>query len=59
MPDLLTTHVFDRGGRGLRSPVDGLAVSVSPGQPKKHYADQPQWDYAGRPLPIPTDVMWT
>ncbi len=35
------THVLHRGGRGVRSPVDGLAISVPPGQPQRNYADQP------------------
>jgi integron integrase len=30
---MIYTHVLNRGGRGVRSPVDGLAISVPPGRP--------------------------
>ena len=30
---MIYTHVLNRGGRGVRSPVDGLAVSLPPGRP--------------------------
>lgn len=30
---MIYTHVLNRGGRGVRSPVDDLAISVPPGQP--------------------------
>ncbi len=30
---MIYTHVLNRGGRGVRSPVDGLAISLPPGRP--------------------------
>jgi len=30
---MIYTHVLSRGGRGVRSPVDGLAISLPPGRP--------------------------
>ncbi|MBI2988261.1 MAG: integron integrase [Deltaproteobacteria bacterium] len=30
---MVYTHVLNRGGKGVRSPVDGLVVSLSPGRP--------------------------
>ena len=30
---MIYTHVLNRGGRGVRSPADGLAVSLPPGRP--------------------------
>jgi len=30
---MIDTHVLNRGGRGVRSPVDGLAISLPPGRP--------------------------
>ena len=30
---MIYTHVLNRGGRRVRSPVDGLAISLPPGRP--------------------------
>jgi len=30
---MVYTHVLNRGGRGVRSPADGLAISLPPGRP--------------------------
>lgn len=30
---LIDTHVLNRGGRGVRSPVDGLPINLPPGRP--------------------------
>ena len=30
---MIYTHVLNRGGRGVRSPVDGLAISLPPSRP--------------------------
>ncbi|MBI2997295.1 MAG: tyrosine-type recombinase/integrase [Deltaproteobacteria bacterium] len=30
---MIYTHVLNRGGRGVRRPVDGLAISLTPGRP--------------------------
>jgi integrase len=30
---MIYTHVLNRGGRGVRSPVDGLAISLPPLRP--------------------------
>ena len=30
---MIYTHVLNRGGRGVRSPVDGLAIGLPPGRP--------------------------
>ena len=30
---MIYTHVLNRGGRGVRSPVDGLAISLPAGRP--------------------------
>jgi site-specific recombinase XerD len=30
---MIYTHVLNRGGRGVRSPVDGLTISLPPGRP--------------------------
>ncbi len=30
---MIYTHVLNRGGKGVRSPIDGLAISAPPGRP--------------------------